>query len=70
MSLKKNWQPVIDRLHKKLFPWKDKMLSIGGRLTLVKSVLGSLLVFYFSLYKALVAIINTIEKLRRCFYGE
>lgn len=69
MSLKRNWQPLIDRLHKKFFPWKAKMLSVGGRLTLVKSVLGSLLLFYFSLYKALVAIINTIEKLR-CFYGE
>nr|GEW43416.1 hypothetical protein [Tanacetum cinerariifolium] len=46
------------------------LLSIGGRLTLIKSVLGSLGIFYMSLFRALKTIINTLERLRaRFFWG-
>lgn len=54
-------------MHKKLSTWKAKVLSSGGRLTLVKSVLVSLPLFYFSLYKALVSVINNLKKLQRYF---
>ncbi|GJS67889.1 RNA-directed DNA polymerase, eukaryota, reverse transcriptase zinc-binding domain protein [Tanacetum coccineum] len=37
-----DWTKVINRFSKKLASWKANLLSIGGRLTLVKSVLGSL----------------------------
>ncbi|GKA63453.1 hypothetical protein Tco_0763059 [Tanacetum coccineum] len=41
MHLTANWQPLIDRFRAKLSTWKANTLSIGGRLTLIKSVLGS-----------------------------
>lgn len=37
------------------------MLSIGGRFKLVKSVLGSLGIYYFSLFKIPVLITNQLE---------
>ncbi|GJT42856.1 hypothetical protein Tco_0951571 [Tanacetum coccineum] len=39
---------VIDRFRDKLSCWKAKTLSIGGRVTLIKSILGSLPVYYLS----------------------
>lgn len=67
MSQKRSWQPVIDRVQNKLSLWKAKTLSFGGRLTLVKVVLGSLPLFYFSIFKAPISIIDNLEKLRRRF---
>ncbi|GJR63456.1 RNA-directed DNA polymerase, eukaryota, reverse transcriptase zinc-binding domain protein [Tanacetum coccineum] len=37
MHLTANWQPLIDRFRAKLSTWKANTLSIGGRLTLIKS---------------------------------
>ncbi|GJS31784.1 RNA-directed DNA polymerase, eukaryota, reverse transcriptase zinc-binding domain protein [Tanacetum coccineum] len=35
------WRPVVEKFKKRLTEWKAKTMSFGGRLTLVKSVLGS-----------------------------
>lgn len=40
------WQPVIDRIHKKLERWKRYNISRGGRQTLCNSVLVSLPTYY------------------------
>ncbi|GKA50550.1 putative RNA-directed DNA polymerase, eukaryota, reverse transcriptase zinc-binding domain protein [Tanacetum coccineum] len=42
MNLNSSWQILINRFHKRLSSWKANLLSIGGRLTLIKAVLGSL----------------------------
>lgn len=47
-------KPVVNKLVSKLSIWKVKMLSIGGRLTLLKSVLGSLAINYVLVFRALV----------------
>nr|GFB70270.1 RNA-directed DNA polymerase, eukaryota, reverse transcriptase zinc-binding domain protein [Tanacetum cinerariifolium] len=41
MSRIANWQIFIDRFKARLSGWKVNLLSIGSRLTLIKSVLGS-----------------------------
>lgn len=46
------------------------MLSIGGRLTLLKFVLGSLGMYYMSLFKMLVQIVKMLEQIReKKFWG-
>lgn len=45
------WNPVIEKFKRKLSVWRAKVLSFGGRLTLVKSVLGSLPIYYMSIFK-------------------
>ncbi|XP_022013975.1 uncharacterized protein LOC110913453 [Helianthus annuus] len=47
-----NWKPVYDIVEAGLAKWKAAMLSMGGRITLIKSVLESLPTYFFSLYKA------------------
>nr|GFB13085.1 putative RNA-directed DNA polymerase, eukaryota, reverse transcriptase zinc-binding domain protein [Tanacetum cinerariifolium] len=47
---------------------KAKSLSIRGRLTLVKSVLGSIPIYFHSLFKASMKIISLRESLRRRFF--
>lgn len=52
--------------------WNAKYLSFGGRLTLVKSFLGSLRVFFFfffSLFKAPKSVTMHLENLRRRFWA-
>ncbi|XP_052622021.1 uncharacterized protein LOC128127534 [Lactuca sativa] len=67
MNLTKHCRPVIERFRSRLSLWKSKTLSLGGRLTLSKAVLGSLPTFYFSLFVAPASVIKTLEKLRRNF---
>ncbi|KAJ0836378.1 putative RNA-directed DNA polymerase [Helianthus annuus] len=63
-----NWDPVIQAFDRRLSTWKASVLSVGGRLTLLKAVMETLPTYYFSLYKAPVAIINKLEARRRSFF--
>ncbi|GJU36754.1 retrovirus-related pol polyprotein from transposon TNT 1-94 [Tanacetum coccineum] len=58
----------VSKLSDRLATWKINLLSIGGRLTLVKSVLGCLPLYYLSLFRAPVYVISHIEALRRSFF--
>jgi len=44
----KDWQAIEDRFEKKLSCWKEKLLSVGGHLVLINSVLSSLPMFMMS----------------------
>ncbi|GJZ61349.1 putative RNA-directed DNA polymerase, eukaryota, reverse transcriptase zinc-binding domain protein [Tanacetum coccineum] len=52
MRLCEGWNVIINRFRDKLSCWNGKSLSVGGRLTLIKSILGSLPIYYLSLFKA------------------
>ncbi|GJU61241.1 RNA-directed DNA polymerase, eukaryota [Tanacetum coccineum] len=45
------WNDIVDHVRRRLSKWKMKMLLIGGRLTLIKSVLGSMPIFHMSMFK-------------------
>ncbi|KAI3749677.1 hypothetical protein L2E82_20293 [Cichorium intybus] len=60
-------KPVIERFEAKLSSWKSKCLYFGGRLTLVKFVLGNLPIYYLSLFKAPSGVLVLLEKIRRRF---
>jgi len=67
MNLKKSWKPILDKFNYKLSVWKSKNLSFGGRITLAKVVLGSLPIFYLSIFAAPVGVVESLEKIRRKF---
>ena len=46
-----DWLKVQERFEKRLSSWKGKNLSMGGRLTLINSVLSSLLVYMMSFFE-------------------
>ena len=41
------WNPILERVEKKLANWKRLYLSKGGRLTLLKSTLSSLPTYFY-----------------------
>lgn len=67
MNKFKYWKPVLDLVESRLSLWKASTLSIGGRVTLLRSVFESLPVYYFSLFKAPIRLIQKLDALRRKF---
>ncbi|GJU82243.1 RNA-directed DNA polymerase, eukaryota, reverse transcriptase zinc-binding domain protein [Tanacetum coccineum] len=63
------WNDIVDRVRRRLSNWKLKMLSIGGRLTLVKSVLGSMPIFHMSMFKVPSGILRILESIRCHFFN-
>ncbi|KAJ9535792.1 hypothetical protein OSB04_un001049 [Centaurea solstitialis] len=65
-----HWKSALVKLQKRLDSWKSRFVSFGGRLTLVKSVLGSLPLYFFSLFRAPSGVIKECERVRcRFFWG-
>ncbi|XP_022042044.1 uncharacterized protein LOC110944705 [Helianthus annuus] len=56
-----NWEAVFETFSSRLALWKSALLSIGGRITIIRSVLQSLPSYYFSFYKAPVKVIKALE---------
>ncbi|GKA67189.1 hypothetical protein Tco_0766997 [Tanacetum coccineum] len=69
MSRKDSWKDVTSKLSARLSKYKLKTLSIGGRLTLLKSVLTAVPIYYMSLYKVPIGILNEMEAIRRDFFN-
>ena len=61
------WQPVLERLEKKLSLWKPKYLSLGGRIMFIKAALANLPIYFMSLSRCPMEVINQIEKLQHNF---
>ncbi|GJZ74266.1 RNA-directed DNA polymerase, eukaryota, reverse transcriptase zinc-binding domain protein [Tanacetum coccineum] len=69
MSRVQAWTEVIDKVKSRLSNWKMKALSIGGRLTLLKSVLGSMPIFHMSVFKVPSSVLHMIESIRSHFFN-
>ncbi|KAL4581186.1 hypothetical protein LXL04_017396 [Taraxacum kok-saghyz] len=63
-----SWNGLVDRIHKKMSNWKMKTLSVGGRLTIVNSILGNLGNYWCSLFPMPKAVAKSIEAKRRDFF--
>ncbi|XP_071694733.1 uncharacterized protein [Rutidosis leptorrhynchoides] len=61
MKRVKEWDPVVCKFNKRLADWKTCAMSFGGRLTLVKSVLSSLPLYFFSLFRAPSCVVKKLE---------
>nr|GEX28870.1 RNA-directed DNA polymerase, eukaryota, reverse transcriptase zinc-binding domain protein [Tanacetum cinerariifolium] len=69
MSSIKAWDGTISKMKKRLSRWKLNTLSVGGRLTLLKSVLGSTPIYNMSIFKVLKSVLNLMESLRMNFFN-
>ena len=58
------WNPILEKIERKLVRWKKLYLSKGGRLTLLKSTLSSLPTYFFNLFSPSLHMWQT--KLRSC----
>jgi hypothetical protein len=60
---KASWlQPIADKIHAKLSRWKASLLSMAGRVQLVRSVIQSMLIYSITLYSWPASMIKKIEK--------
>nr|GEU94818.1 RNA-directed DNA polymerase, eukaryota, reverse transcriptase zinc-binding domain protein [Tanacetum cinerariifolium] len=69
MSRVQEWQEVVDKVKTRLSKWKLRALSIGGRLTLLKSLLGSIPIFYMSIYRVPSKVLKILESIRNHFFN-
>ena len=61
------WNPVLEKIERRLAGWKRLFLSKGGKETLIKSTLSSLPTYFLSLLPIPVKVANRMEKLQRDF---
>nr|XP_023889789.1 uncharacterized protein LOC112001857 [Quercus suber] len=61
------WNPVLERMERRLAGWKRLFLFKGGKITLIKSTLSSLPTYFLSLLRILVKVANRMEKIHRDF---
>uniref|UniRef100_A0A2N9HBE7 Reverse transcriptase domain-containing protein n=1 Tax=Fagus sylvatica TaxID=28930 RepID=A0A2N9HBE7_FAGSY len=66
-NFKTIWNPVIEKMERRLAGWKCLYLSKGGKLTLIKSTLSNLPTYFLSLFCIPSEVANHLEKLQRDF---
>ena len=60
-------QPIADKISSKLTAWKASLLSMAGRIQLVKSVIQSMLIYSITIYSWPSGLIKEVEKNIRNF---
>ena len=63
----KVWEPIVDRMTKKLASWKGTLLSLGGRATLIKASLSCIPMYYMSIYPMPSGVRDLISRIQRNF---
>ncbi|KAH1256262.1 putative ribonuclease H protein [Glycine max] len=61
------WDPIIKKCERKLSKWKQKLLSFGGRVTLMKSILNSIPIYLFSFFRVPNKILDKLVRIQQRF---
>uniref|UniRef100_A0A2N9IF07 Reverse transcriptase zinc-binding domain-containing protein n=1 Tax=Fagus sylvatica TaxID=28930 RepID=A0A2N9IF07_FAGSY len=61
------WDPILEKMERKLAGWQRMYLPKGGRVTLIKSTLSSLPTYYLSLFPIPSSVALRIDKIQRDF---
>jgi hypothetical protein len=65
-----DWKEVEERFQKRLSGWKGKMLSVGGRLVLINSVLSNLSMFMLSFFEVSRGVLERLDYYRSRFFWQ
>lgn len=65
-----DWKIIEERVEKRLASWKGKHLSIGGRLTLINSVLNSLPLYMMSFFAIPKGVLRKLDYFRSRFFWQ
>ncbi|GKB83446.1 RNA-directed DNA polymerase, eukaryota, reverse transcriptase zinc-binding domain protein [Tanacetum coccineum] len=63
-----NWKCIVQKFTPKMSQWKARLLSVGGRVSLIKSVVCNLPTYYLSLYKMPICVQKKLESMRNKFF--
>ncbi|GJZ62103.1 putative RNA-directed DNA polymerase, eukaryota, reverse transcriptase zinc-binding domain protein [Tanacetum coccineum] len=63
-----NWDVITQIFSSKHSSWKARLLSVGGRLSLIKAVLGNLPTYFMSIYLMPVSVRSNLESMRSKFF--
>ena len=61
------WNPILEKMERKLASLKKLYISKGGRVTLIKSALSNLPTYFLSLFPIPASVANQITRLQRNF---
>ena len=61
------WEPIIRKFEARLNKWKQRSISMAGRITLINAVLTALPMFYLFCFRAPTAMINRLTAIQRKF---
>lgn len=64
---RQEYLPLIEKLEKRLAGWRGKMISRGGKLQLVKSVLSTIPVYFMTCFLLPQWVIQRIDQIRKSF---
>ena len=64
----REWQPVLEAMERRLGGWRARLLSRGGRLVLLKSVLSAIPTYFMSVFSLPVGICKRMEAIMRRFF--
>jgi hypothetical protein len=62
------WKHVEERLQKRLSSWKGKLLSLGGRLVLINSVLTNMVLYMISFFQLPKGVLHRLDYFRSRFF--
>jgi hypothetical protein len=61
------WEPLLELLRKRLFSWRNKYVSLEGRIVLINSVFNAIPIFYLSFMKMPVKVWKKVVRIQREF---
>ena len=62
------WDPIEERFRRRLATWKRQYISKGGRVTLIRSTLLNLSIYFMSLFRIPSLVCKRLEKIQRDFF--
>ena len=65
-----DWKTIETKFKKKLSGWKGKLMSVGGRLVLINSVLASLVISMLSFFEIPRGFLERIDYFRSRFFWQ